>query len=91
MEAFIKLITPAMFTATVGLFAWIIRKIYKIEGKVETHDKEVTELKINQKEEIKELKVKIDTMNDRISEKLTELCVSIAGIAGILKGKEYKD
>jgi hypothetical protein len=87
MESIIKLITPTLLTLSVGLFAWIIRKIYKIEGQVQTHDKEIDTLKENQKEEIKDIKFKIDKMSD----KLTELCVSFGELAGYMKGKECKD
>jgi flagellar basal body-associated protein FliL len=79
MEAFIKLI-PILITiilSTIGYIVWLVR----MEAKVKAHAKDITELKLNQKEESKELKVKIDSMND----KLTELIVNFADFTGYMR------
>lgn len=85
MELLIKLIPLLLYllTSTIAFIIWLIH----LEGTTKNHTEEINNLKTTQKEEIKELKEKIDKMSD----KLGELCETVAGLAGFWKGKDCHD
>ncbi len=77
----IQILLPVIVALFIGFFVWIVRKIFAVETKVELHDTEIVDLKQSQKEEIQEIKLKIDKMTD----KLAELCISFSKWSGYME------
>jgi len=63
--------------AVIGFIVWVVR----MEGKVKTHDREITEIKKQQEKRIVELNEKID----KIYNKLSALSERISELTGYLK------
>lgn len=58
--------------AIIGFIVWVVR----MEGKVKTHDQEITEIKKQQEKRIDELNDKLDKVYDKLSalsERISEL------------------
>ena len=80
-----KLITEYwfLFVALVGVVVWLVR----LEGRINQNEKDISNLQFENREEIKGMDSKLDSMNI----KLTELCVSFAELSGYMKRFKEED
>ena len=80
-----KLLTDYWFflAALVSVVIWLAR----LEGKVNQNEKDISNLQYENREEIKNITGKLDSMND----KLTDLCVSFADLAGYVRRLKEED
>lgn len=80
-----KLLTEYWFflAALVSVVLWLAR----LEGKVNQNEKDISNLQFENREEIKGMTGKLDSMN----EKLTDLCVSFADLAGYVRRLKEED
>lgn len=72
-----------LFVALVGVVVWLVR----LEGRINQNEKDISNLQFENREEIKGMDSKLDSMNI----KLTELCVSFAELSGYMKRFKEED
>ena len=70
-----------LIVAVITFTIWLIR----LENKVKNNEDDIEDLKGNQKEEIKTINTKLDTMY----EKLTDICLKFERLTGYLE--RYKE
>ncbi len=80
-----KFVTDYWFllAALVTVVLWLAR----LEGRINQNEKDISNLQYENREEIKTITGKLDSMND----KLTDLCVSFAELAGYIKRLKEED
>jgi hypothetical protein len=87
---FIREFWFAMLLAIIAFTVWLIRlegKVKLLGEKINTDECDILDLKRANKEEIKDITGKLDSMNI----KLTELCISFAELAGYMKRCREED